>query len=138
MIKLIVGHKGLGKTKTLIEMANKAVENSKGNVVCIEKGLELTYDLNHDARLVDINQYGIESYDGYYGFLCGLMAGNYDITHIFCDAVFKVCGKDMEKLERLIARLSNLLANQQTDVVMLISCEPEDLSASAKEFIINK
>ena len=136
MIKLIVGHKGLGKTKTMIEMANEAVSISNGNVVCIEKGIQLTYNLNHDVRLVDIQQYGVESYDEYYGFLCGLMAGNYDITHIFCDAVFKVCGKDMEKIEKLIERLNSLVAENGTDVIMLVSCEPEDLSKEARKFII--
>lgn len=136
MIKLIVGHKGLGKTKTMIEMANTAVKESKGNVVCIEKGLDLTYNLDHSARLVDINQYGIESYDGYGGFLCGLMAGNYDITHIFCDAVFKVCGKDMEKLDKLIAKLGVIAKETETDIIMLLSCDSTELSAETQKLII--
>ncbi|MEG1971536.1 MAG: hypothetical protein RR315_00150 [Oscillospiraceae bacterium] len=136
MIKLIVGHKGLGKTKTMIEMANTAVHDSKGNVVCIEKGLDLTYNLDHNARLVDINQYQIESYDGYYGFLCGLMAGNYDITHIFCDAVFKACGKDMTKLDKLIERLSIIAEETNTDIIMLLSCDPSELSEKAQKLVI--
>ena len=138
MIKLIVGHKGLGKTKTLIEMANAAVENSKGNVVCIEKGVDLTYNLNHDARLIDIKEYAVDTFDSYFGFVSGLLAGNYDITHIFCDGVFKVCGKDMEGFEKLVAKLSKLECAANVDIVMLVSCEPDELSADAKELIINK
>jgi Tfp pilus assembly ATPase PilU len=70
MIKLIVGHKGSGKTKTMIAMANEAVNTSKGNVVCVEKGSQLLYDLNHQVRLVDVDQYGIKNCDSYFGFLC--------------------------------------------------------------------
>lgn len=138
MIKLIVGHKGLGKTKTLIEMANSAVDSSKGNVVCIEKGVDLTYNLNHDARLIDIDEYAVENFDGYYGFISGLLAGNYDITHIFCDGVFKVCGKDIAGLEKLLDKLSNLECAKSVEIVMLVSCEPEELSDNAKALIINK
>ena len=138
MIKLIVGHKGLGKTKTLIEMANSAVESSKGNVVCIEKGEDLTYNLNHDARLVDVNEYAVDNFEGYYGFISGLLAGNYDITHIFCDGVFKVCGKDMEAFEKFVEKLSKLSAADACEIVMLVSCEPTELSENARNYIINK
>lgn len=138
MIKLIVGHKGLGKTKTLIEMANSAVESSKGNVVCIEKGVDLTYNLNHDARLIDIDEYAIENFEGYYGFISGLLAGNYDITHIFCDGVFKACGKDIAGLEKFISKVSMLGCAEAVEVIMLVSCEPEELSESARALIINK
>ena len=63
MIKLIVGHKGSGKTKAMIQMANDAVKTSNGNVVCVEKGIQLTYNLNYQVRLVDVEQYGISDYD---------------------------------------------------------------------------
>ena len=90
MIKLIVGKKGTGKTKALVERVNEAVAISKGNVVCIEKDLNLTYSLNHKARLVVADEYGIDGYDEFFGFISGLLAGNYDITHLFVDGVFKI------------------------------------------------
>ena len=73
MVKLIVGNKGSGKTKRLIDMANQAVKTTNGNVVCVEKGLKLTYDLDYAVRLVDIENYNIHSYDSLYGFLAGLL-----------------------------------------------------------------
>lgn len=136
MIKLIVANKGSGKTKTMISMANEAVNSSKGNVVCVEKGIQLTYNLSHKVRLVDTEQYHISGHDSYYGFLCGLMACNYDITHIFCDAVLKVVGRDLEKLEKMLLDLKQVMINNQTELVLTISCDPSELPESLKEYII--
>ena len=90
MIKLIVGSKGAGKTKTLIDMAKNAAETSKGNVVCVEKGTKLQYDLPTVVRLIDSDEYGVKGFACLYGFLAGLLAGNYDITHLFVDGTFKI------------------------------------------------
>ena len=80
MISLIIGHKGSGKTKHLIQMVNEAVESSKGNVVCVEKETKLTYDVNYRARLVATDYFGVEGFDAFYGFLSGICAGDHDIT----------------------------------------------------------
>ena len=68
MIKLIVGNKGSGKTKTLIDMINKAAKTTSGNIVCIEKGLKMTYDIDYSVRLIDIESYGVAGFDAFYGF----------------------------------------------------------------------
>lgn len=136
MIKLIVGLKGSGKTKTMINMANDALKTSKGNVVCVEKGIQLTYDLNYQIRLVDVDQYGISGHDAYFGFLCGLMAGNYDITHIFCDATFKICGKDPEKLLAMFKKLDKLSITAGVKMVFTISCDVEELPEELRAYII--
>ena len=94
MIKLIVGNKGSGKTKRLIDMVNDAVKTSKGNVVCVEKGNTLKFDVSHQARLIDIEDYAVSGFEMFYGFFSGLFAGNYDITEVFVDATFKIGGKD--------------------------------------------
>ena len=73
MITLIIGNKGSGKTKRLIQLANEAVEKSNGNVVVIEKGAKLTYDVSHKARLIDIEQYNVSGFDAFYGFLSGIL-----------------------------------------------------------------
>ena len=88
MIKLIVGQKGSGKTKTLIDMINAAAKEAKGNVVCVEKGLKMTYDISHSVRLIDIEHYDIKGFDAFYGFLAGVCAGNYDITDVFVDGLY--------------------------------------------------
>ncbi len=91
MVKVIMGLKGMGKTKALIDMVNTAVKEDHGDVICIEKGTKLTYDINHSARLVDISQFNIKSYDSFLAFLSGLIAGNHDITSIYVDSIFKFC-----------------------------------------------
>ena len=94
MIKLIVGTKGTGKTKTLVSQANAAGETSKGNVVFIEKGMQLQYDLATSVRLVNTEEYDIFGFEKFTGFVSGILAGNYDITHLYIDGVFKVGGKE--------------------------------------------
>ena len=135
MIKLIVGLKGSGKTKTMINMANDALKTSKGNVVCVEKGIQLTYDLNYQIRLVDVDQYGISGHDAYFGFLCGLMAGNYDITEIFCDATYKICGTDNDKLLDMIKKLEKLTANNGVTIIFSVSADAGELPEELKAYI---
>ena len=90
MITLILGKKGSGKTKRLIDMCNAATAESKGNVVFIEKDSTLTYDISHKARLAVADEYGIRGFDSFYGFIAGMCAGNYDITDIFVDSTLKI------------------------------------------------
>ena len=96
MITLILGKKGSGKTKKLMDLCNVAVEQSKGNVVFIEKDNTLTYDLSHKARLVAAEDYAVKCYGCLYGFIAGMCAGNYDITDIFVDSTLKI-GGDIER-----------------------------------------
>ena len=85
MIQVIMGLKGSGKTKRLIDAINTAVENAQGDVVCIEYGKKLTYDVNYRVRLVNSEEYGINNIDKLQGLLSGLHAGNFDITNIYID-----------------------------------------------------
>ena len=94
MIRVIVGKKGSGKTKQVIEMINSAVDTEHGNVVCIEKGEKLMLDISHKIRLVEASEYDIADYTAMKGFVSGLYAGNYDITHIFIDSLTKIVGND--------------------------------------------
>ena len=94
MIKLIVGSRGSGKTKKLLEQINDAAKTSAGNVVCLDKTLKLRYDVDSNVRLVDMDAYGICGFDIFYGFILGLMAGNYDITHVFIDSLTKIVASE--------------------------------------------
>ena len=94
MIKVIMGKKGSGKTKQMIDMINSAVQTEHGNVVCIERGSKLTFDISHQIRLVEASEYVITSYTALKGFVSGMYAGNYDITHIFIDSLTKIVGSD--------------------------------------------
>ena len=90
MVKIIMGLKGSGKTKKLVEMVRAAVDTGKGDVVVIEKERKLTYDIPYQARLVDAASYPIGTYEFLKGLLCGIHAGNYDITHFFIDNFLKM------------------------------------------------
>lgn len=133
MIKLIVGTKGSGKTKTMIEQINAAAENSNGNVVVIEKSMKLTYDITHKARLIDVDEYTIAGYDTLYGFVAGLLAGNYDITHMFIDGILKMGEYDLEGLGKLMAKL-DVLAGDNVELTITVSADAAALPDSVKKF----
>ncbi len=126
MIKLIVGKKGSGKTKKLVDMVNEAAATSLGNVVCIEKGDTLTYSVTHKARLVDVKEYSISGYPEYYGLLSGIKAGNHDVTHIFGDATIKIGGSNLEELAVFLERVSAL---SDIEFVFAISADQSELPA---------
>lgn len=134
MITLLIGKKGSGKTKTLIEMANKAAEASNGNVVVIEKGLKLTYDITHKARLIDADAYGIAGLDAMVGFVSGICAGNYDVTDILVDSTLKIIG-DGADLEALVAKFEALSNSAETNIVLSVSAAEEDLPAAVTKYV---
>ena len=134
MISLIIGKKGSGKTKKMIELVNKAVENSKGNVVCIEKETKLTHDVNYRARLIDTDHFGISGYDSFFGFLCGICAGDYDITDIFVDATLRIGGRDYVELANFLKKVSQLSKSTDNDFTFTISVEPGELPQETFEF----
>lgn len=136
MIKLIVGNKGSGKTKTLINMVNEAAKTSKGNVVCVEKGNTLTFDVSHQARLIDIDTYGVSGFDAFYGFFCGLFAGNYDITEVFVDATFKIGGKDYLAFAIMVEKLAKLLDDNGATMTFTVSCSKSDLPERIHQYLI--
>ena len=96
MVKIIMGLKGSGKTKQLIDLVHAAVEQEHGDVVCIEKGQKLTYDIPHAARLIEASDYGFTSYEFLRGFISGLHAGNYDVTHVFIDSLLKIIDRPLD------------------------------------------
>ena len=116
-----------GKTKRLIELVNGAVEKSNGNVVCIEKERLLTYDVNYRARLIETDHYKVSGYDAFYGFLCGVIAGDHDITDILVDATLKIGGRDYEALANFLEKVAELSRISEQDITFTISCDECDL-----------
>lgn len=135
MIKLIVGNKGSGKTKAMIEMINKAAQTTTGNVVCVEKGMKLTYDISHSVRLIDIENYEIAGFDAFFGFLSGILAGNYDITDVYIDGILKIGGKDLDGLGALLAKVERLIADSKILAVFTVSADEADLPESVKKYM---
>lgn len=133
MINLIPGKKGTGKTKILVDSIKKAAENATGNVVCIERGMQLTYDLPHNVRLADAEEYGINSFDSFYGFVAGLMAGNYDIQEVFVDGILKIGGRDCDALGNMLEKVAVL--TKDVNVTFTVSADVDELPAKVKAFI---
>ncbi len=127
MIKLIIGNKGSGKTKKLIDCVNKCIAESDGNVVCVEKSPKLTYDISSKARLLETDTYRIKGHKAFYGFLAGICAGNYDVTDVLIDATFKIVGREYEKLPQFFEMLSELSEATDVNFIFTISCDKEDL-----------
>ncbi len=133
MITLILGKKGSGKTKRLIDMCNDAMTQSKGNVVFIEKDNTLTYSLKHNVRLVAADEYAICGFDSFYGLVAGMCAGNYDITDIFVDSTLKI-GGDIDGLLGFVEKLKALADKTDTNIVMSVSADPSDIPQKIAEF----
>lgn len=129
MVSLIIGHRGSGKTKHLIDLVNIAVEKSEGNVICIEKEPKLIYEVTHRARLSDTDRFGIKNYDEFYGFLGGVVASDHDITGIFVDATLRIGGRDYEELADFFARVNKLSEISEIDFVFTVSADEEELPA---------
>lgn len=130
MIKLIIGKKGSGKTKKLVDMVNAAAESSLGNVVCIEKGDTLTYSVTHKVRLIDAEAYAIAGYNEYFGMLAGIKAGNHDVTHIFGDATLRIGGRNYDELSDFFYRLKSI---EDVDFIFTVSCDEDELPAKIFE-----
>lgn len=135
MIKFLAGNKGSGKTKKLIALAHDAVKASKGNVVCVEKGDTLTYDVDHKARLINIEDYGIKGFDAFYGFLSGLCAGNYDITDVLVDSTLKIGGRDMAEFTAFIEKVAPLAEQTSITFVFSVSAEVGELPESVTKLV---
>ena len=135
MVKLLVGVKGTGKTKKLIEMVGTALESSKGNVVCVEKGNKLIYDINYKARLVDTEQYGIDDGQALYGFVAGLVAADHDLTDLFIDNTMKICKYDNDAFFALVDEVTALADKLGFNCVISASLPVEELPAKYTSII---
>ncbi|MDL2294476.1 hypothetical protein LJC60_07595 [Ruminococcaceae bacterium OttesenSCG-928-D13] len=134
MIKLIVGSRGSGKTKQLVDLINTAIKEVNGNIVCIEKGMKLTYDLDHKCRLIDMEEYRVEGENMLYGFIAGIMAGNYDIEEIYVDGILKILDRDLDALGRVLEKLE-VLNGENCKFVITVSAEESALPESVKKFV---
>jgi len=135
MIHVIMGLKGSGKTKKLIDAINAAVAEAHGDVVCIEYGKTLTYDVTYKVRLVDSKEYGIKSAEMLKGFLSGLHAGNFDITNVFIDNLYKTIGTDVTVAEEFIAWCAKFAADNSMEITITLSEDPANVSEGMKQYL---
>ena len=135
MIRVIMGLKGSGKTKKLIDSIHETLENASGDVVCIEYGKKLTYDINYRVRLVDSEEYGICNSDMLKGFLSGLHAGNFDITHVYIDNLYKTIGADRANGEAFVAWCAQFAAANNMHITITVSDDPALAGEAMKQYL---
>ena len=137
MVSILMGLKGSGKTKRLVDMVREAVKEETGDVVCIERERKLTFDIPYQARLIDAGSYDIGSYEFLKGLICGVHAGNYDITHFFIDNFYKLVNdKNSDSLISFIAWLEKFSEAEKISFVLSITSDPEFAPESIKKYII--
>ena len=135
MVKLIMGLSGSGKTKTLIDLVRKAIDTEHGDVVCIEKSRHLTYDIPYQARLIRTDDYAVKGNTMLYGFLSGLHAGNYDITHFFIDDLNKILDdRSDEALVKFLDSLAVFGERENVDFTITINADPAKASETLKKY----
>ena len=136
MVKAIVGLKGSGKTKQLIDSINTAIKTESGSMICIEKGSALTFDIDYRVRLIDASEYDIGTYTFLKGFISGLHAGNFDISHIFIDGLYKLSGsKDPEETAAFLAWCEAFGKANKLEFTISISDEVSNLPESVTKYL---
>ena len=135
MIHVIMGLKGSGKTKKLIDGINAAVAQASGDVVCIEYGKKLTYDVTYKVRLVDSQEYAINSVEMLKGFLSGMHAGNFDITHVFIDNLYKTIGADLAAAEDFVAWAAKFAANNSMEITVALCEDPANAAEAMRQYL---
>ena len=136
MVRLIMGVKGSGKTKQLIELTNNAAKDEPGNVVCIEANRNMTYDIHYHIRLIDAQEYKLNNYDLFRGFISGLCAGNYDITHVFIDNLCKTVGREVDaETETFLNWLDVFGEKNNVKFTVTVSADPSLATEGMQKFL---
>lgn len=135
MLKLIIGVKGTGKTKQLIELVHESLASSNGNVVCIEKGDKLRFDVNYQCRLIDAESFDITDAAALYGFVAGIFASNHDVTDLFIDSALKICKDNVPAFDELLPKLDAIAAKSDVKLVITSSIAVEDATDVMKKYM---
>ncbi len=136
MVRVIMGVKGTGKTKQMIDLINTAAKDAPGDVVCIERGPKMTYDIHYKIRLVNSGEFAMHSYDFMKGFISGMYAGNYDITHVFIDSLTKIVPSDSHdhQVEDFLDWLNKFGEDNKIKFVVTISADASLASDGIKQY----
>ena len=136
MVRLIMGVKGSGKTKQLIELINNAAKDEPGNVVCIEANRDMMYDIHYHIRLIDAKEYKLNNYDSLRGFISGLYAGNYDISHVFIDNLCKIIGIEIgSDVEAILNWLDVFGEKNGIKFTVAVSGDPSEATEGMQKYL---
>lgn len=136
MVQLIVGNKGKGKTKHLLEKVNLQVKETKGNIVYLDKSTKHMYELNNKVRLIDVSQYMITNHDEFVGFICGIVSQDHDLEQMFLDSFLKIACLENEDITPVIEKLEKISQNYGINFVLSVSMDESELPEALKSKII--
>ena len=135
MVSVIMGLSGSGKTKRLINSINNAIATESGSMVCIEKGNKLTFDIDYRVRLIESSEYLMGDYVFLKGFISGLHAGNFDVTHIFIDGLYRVTGSsNLEEVESFLDWCHKFGKINDMKFTVIVSDDPEKMPEGIKKY----
>ena len=136
MIQLIIGEKGKGKTKVLLEKANTEIKSANGNIVYLDKSKQHMYELNNKIRLIDVTSYPITNSDEFIGFLCGIISQDNDLEQVYLDSFLKITGLQGKDLSQTLEKICALSENYKVNFVISISTTREQLPENMHKYII--
>ncbi len=135
MIKLFMGKKGTGKTRKMIDMANKSAGEAKGNVVFVGEGRRYIMELKHEVRFIDVKEFDLSELNVFYGFLGGMIATNYDIEQIYIDGLMEIFGHNMSGVESFMSNVKKLSKKFGISFIMSMDGDPESVPSFLKEYV---
>ena len=137
MVQLIVGKKGKGKTKIILDMVNKEVANASGNIVYLDKGNDHMYELNNKVRLINVKDYGVANADEFIGFIRGIVSQDHDLEQIYFDGFMKIsCIEGVDQVEEVIKKLDSISDTYGFKVIASISLDEAELPESMKSKVV--
>ena len=138
MVQLVCGHSGTGKTTKMIEMANNKLDNIQGKMVFLEANNRHIFDLDYRIRYINTKEYGLTNEDQFQGFVCGLIATDYDVEVVYIDGLYKIAQTGRDKLQLVVDRLEYLSEKFNVDFIMSVNYDVEDLPEALRDRIINE
>lgn len=136
MVQLIVGNKGKGKTKQLLDKVNNEVKNITGNIVYLDKSTKHMYELNNKVRLIDVSQYMVENSDSFIGFVLGIISQDHDLQQMYFDSFLSISNVAVADIKAVVEKLGNVSKKFNVDFVLSVSVDESELPAELKENII--
>ena len=136
MVQLICGHNGTGKTRKMIDMANKAIDGIQGKMVFLEANNRHIFDLDYKIRYINTKEFGLTNAEQFHGFVCGLIATDYDVEYVYIDGLYKIAQAGLERLEEVVERLEYLSEKFSVNFIMSVNHDYEDVPEGLRDKVI--
>ena len=135
MLELIVGNKGKGKTKILLDRVNSAIKEANGSIVYLDKSTKHMFELNNRVRLIDASAYPLKNADEFIGFICGIISQDHDLEQIYLDSFLKIAKLEDQDVTSTLEQLKNIGQKYQVRIIVSVSLDKEFIPASVQDCI---